>query len=447
MKNQRRFVMTAITIIAVFCSEYSFAQLANWKTDGNAGCGACIFGTSDLADLDFYTNNTQWMTLSTSGNVGIGTSVPGFKLQIVGGTDVELATGGFLVLGSTSGANISFDDNEIEARSAGLASTLFLQNDDGDLNVSAGGLYVQADNDVGIGTTSPLGRLHVAGEGLGLRFDDGQTIRDGSGALAISIHGEWLPDVTLTHDLGTSTLAWDDCNADNFINISDRKEKQDIRPMTYGLNEVMKMKPVNYTMLKKPYEGNQIGFIAQDMEQVIPEVVKTTDWREDENGSMKEVKLDIWGIEYGKLIPVVVSAIQQQQTLIEAKDQQLKDMQSQINQLQNLLVEKGILSAEEIGANDRSSSSVYLSNARLEQNAPNPFSIKTTIKFFVPESSSKATITITDANGKVMKMVDVSQRGESQIVINAFELTAGNYNYSLIIDGKIIDNKQMVLTR
>lgn len=427
MKNQRRFVMTAITIIAVLCTEYSVAQLPNWKTDGNSGCGACIFGTTDAADLDFLTNNTQWMTLTTTGQVGIGTAVPGFKLHVEGGSDVELATGGFLVLGSTSSANVSFDDNEIEARSGGLASTLFLQNDGGDLNVSAGALFVQGStNNVGIGNSAPTALLHV-GTTTGARIKIGsvESIQDGGvNTLQFGV-ASLVPDVTLVRDIGTAALAWDDCNCDAFINISDRREKNNITPMAYGLNEVMKMKAVNYTMVKKPYEGNQIGFIAQDMLEVIPEVVKTTDWREDENGSMAEVKLDVWGIEYGKLVPVLVNAIQQQQTQIE-------ELKAEVATLKNVQSVSGTQATASSG---------------LEQNVPNPFTEKTTIRCTLPDNAVSGVLKVYDLKGNVVFEYTLHQTGLNEILIAGNTLPAGDYIYELSIDGKKIDSKKMTLTR
>jgi hypothetical protein len=443
MKKQSLLTAIIMLFITVVMINQSSAQ-TTWRTTGNPNCATCVLGTKDLNDLDFITNDIEQATISSFGNFGIGTTGPQVKLHVDGGTDTELGIGGFLVLGSTAGLNVSFDDNEIEARSNGAASTLSLQNDGGDLNVSAGGLYVQANNDVGIGTTAPLDRLHIAGEGLGIRFNSGQTIKDATASLALHVHAEFLPDATLVHDVGTSTLAWDDMNADNFFNISDRKEKENIRELTYGLNEIMKLKPVNYTMKKKAYDGNKIGFIAQDMHEVIPEVVGSTDWRENEKGEMVKVDLDIWGIDYGKLTSVLVKGMQEQQAIIEAKDQQLTELESTVAKLQNLLVEKGVLSSEDIAMK---STNVSLSSARLEQNAPNPFSTTTIIKYFVPDNAGAAEITIADQTGKVMRTISLNQRGAGQIVINAFELTAGTYSYFLTIDGRIIDSKQMVLTR
>ncbi len=108
----------------------------------------------------------------------------------------------------------------------------------------------------------------------------------------------------------------------------------------------------------------------------------------------------------------------------DAKDKQLTELESTVAKLQNLLVEKGVLSSEDIAMK---STNVSLSSARLEQNAPNPFSTTTTIKYFVPDNTGAAEITIADQTGKVMRTISLNQRGAGQIVINAFELSAGTY--------------------
>lgn len=72
---------------------------------------------------------------TTTGNVGVGTTSPDAKLQVEGGTDSALAGGGFVVVGSTAGTNISIDNNEIMARNNGAPATLFLNNDGGTVRV------------------------------------------------------------------------------------------------------------------------------------------------------------------------------------------------------------------------------------------------------------------------------------------------------------------------
>ena len=78
-------------------------------------------------------------------------------------------------------------------------------------------------------------------------------------------------------------------------------------------------------------------------------------------------------------------------------------------------------------------------------NNPNPFSERTEIKFYVPENSSNAFICIYDMVGSQLMKLNVT-KSYSSIFVNGSELKAGMYMYSLIVDGKEIDTKRMILT-
>jgi hypothetical protein len=81
-----------------------------------------------------------------------------------------------------------------------------------------------------------------------------------------------------------------------WTNASDISIKKDIKDIEYGLNEIMQLKPRWYKMKEDDVE--QIGFIAQEVEEVIKEVVHT------DNMNMK-------GLSYGNLTAVLVKAIQE----------------------------------------------------------------------------------------------------------------------------------------
>ena len=63
----------------------------DWSLTGNAGttAGTNFLGTTDAIDLVFKTNNTEWVRILSTGNVGIGTSTPGAK---IGFTDLTIST-------------------------------------------------------------------------------------------------------------------------------------------------------------------------------------------------------------------------------------------------------------------------------------------------------------------------------------------------------------------
>jgi|GEM_PF-2684132 len=106
--------------------------------------------------LNFSVDGTTEMVLTGNGNLGVGTTLPVAKLQLVGGSDSEPGSGGYLVVGATNSTNISIDNNEIMARNNGEVATLFLNNDGGDVSICPG-----ANGQVGIGTAPSSSQLTV----------------------------------------------------------------------------------------------------------------------------------------------------------------------------------------------------------------------------------------------------------------------------------------------
>ncbi|MFL5786757.1 MAG: T9SS type A sorting domain-containing protein, partial [Flavisolibacter sp.] len=63
-----------------------------------------------------------------------------------------------------------------------------------------------------------------------------------------------------------------------------------------------------------------------------------------------------------------------------------------------------------------------------------------------PGNYSSASIEVTDNLGKVIKAVQLKS-ANGNIIMDASLLSAGTYQYSLIVDGKIIDTRRMVVTK
>jgi hypothetical protein len=90
-------------------------------------------------------------------------------------------------------------------------------------------------------------------------------------------------------------------SAPNFNSLSDRRAKTNIRELGYGLKDVLKMKGQKFEMISN--NKTSIGFIAQDLKEIIPEVV-------DQNSE------DFLGVNYQILASVLVEAIKEQQAQI-----------------------------------------------------------------------------------------------------------------------------------
>ena len=88
-----------------------------------------------------------------------------------------------------------------------------------------------------------------------------------------------------------------------WTNASDRRIKKNIVDIKYGLEDVLKIQPRSYQM--KEVSGDHIGLIAQEVEEIIPEVVS--------GDPEKQLCLN-----YGSLVAVAFKAIQEQQVIIES---------------------------------------------------------------------------------------------------------------------------------
>lgn len=82
----------------------------------------------------------------------------------------------------------------------------------------------------------------------------------------------------------------------------------------------------------------------------------------------------------------------------------------------------------------------------LYQNAPNPFNQNTTIAYFVSGASISATLYIFNMSGVPIRTIPIQDKGYGSITIKGSELNAGMYLYTLIVDGKEVDTKRMILT-
>lgn len=90
---------------------------------------------------------------------------------------------------------------------------------------------------------------------------------------------------------------------------------------------------------------------------------------------------------------------------------------------------------------------VELSNKNsivLNQNVPNPFAEQTTITYYLPDNVKRAQIQFFEQSGKIIKTVDLIEKGKGKLNVFANDLSNGIYTYSLIIDGNTIETKKMI---
>jgi hypothetical protein len=104
---------------------------------------------------------------------------------------------------------------------------------------------------------------------------------------------------------------------------SDSRIKKNIVNSNYGLATVLKLRPVEYNLISN--DLRQVGFIAQEVQKLVPEVVT------GKEGDLS--KGEILGITYSNLVPVLAKAIQEQQKQIEDQNAKIAAQQKQIEEL------------------------------------------------------------------------------------------------------------------
>jgi hypothetical protein len=267
---------------------------AVWGDAENAGGAYGVYGTSSSSTGYggyFYNSAGGYAGAFVGGNVGIGTAAPAQILDINSGAYSD-------ILFARNPSYTSFNALSLNGKVTDAGITGFFAGSNVDSN-----LYIQATSGGGI-------VFRTNGNTL-------QSIITSSGNFGI---GNFSPSYTLQVNgsvAGTSP----------YVNTSDIRFKKNVQPLDLGLNIVTQMRPVsfewddkalnewNYRSLSakeraligsRPehedpaMQGKQMGFVAQEIEKILPSVVVT-----EPNAD------NIKGMKYSELIPVLVKAIQE----------------------------------------------------------------------------------------------------------------------------------------
>lgn len=234
----------------------------SWVLTGNAGTSAAtnFIGTTDAIDFVTRTNSTERMRITSGGNVGIGTTAPVTKLGIISAASApaipNTTSTAICRIGISNSEGIDFGKGTAASNYAGWIQSGF--------NGGADPLALQpSGGNLGIGTTNPTQKL---------------TVFNGT--------------TTGTY----TTTGW--------VHSSDARLKTNVIKLDNSLEKVMKLNGVSYNWMNNPNADKQIGFIAQEVKKIVPEVVVV-----DSEGN--------YGMAYQNLNALLVEAMKEQQTQIE----------------------------------------------------------------------------------------------------------------------------------
>lgn len=261
-----------------------------------------------------------------------------------------------------------------------------------------------------------------------------------------STGGTITHDLTLYGSLGAAKPGGGDWDA-----TSDRRLKQDVRPFTDGLEQVLQIEPVFFRYKDiGPFssETEYVGVIAQEMQQVAPYTVNEREWTREFDDPEDGIPSSILTYDGTAVRYMLVNAIQEQQVVIDEQQVQIEDLEARLSKLEALLSNATPNPSNSAIVNEQTVVMDGLDKASLNQNAPNPFNENTSITYYLPKDATDAYMQVFDANGTVLKNVPLNvMEGLGQLELKAGELTPGVYVYSLVVNGQIVDTKQMTLTR
>ncbi len=326
-----------------------------WQTPTAGGSGTDS-QTLSLVGSTLSISNGNSVTLpsgSGSNTYTNGLTLTGSTVRLGGtltqGTTLNLDTNDLTFSSSTSAAfpgemiiqgsdrkimDTRFDDNYIH-----FGDDAFMDSDDGTTFNDTGSTTFTKDFVAGFSNSNSGGS--AVGIGSIEYFVDGtnELFFEGSGFSPMTDETS-----SFGNTLGKTNRRWGAVYATNgVITTSDMNLKTNVQPLNYGLNEILKLKTITYnwknyklgkTNIPLDKQEKKIGFSAQQLLEILPEVVQTHSWvPANENGDFKEVKNEHLGVNYSDIIPVTVKAIQEQQTQIEELKKEIEELKLLIKEL------------------------------------------------------------------------------------------------------------------
>jgi uncharacterized membrane protein len=317
---------------------------------------------------------------------------------------------------TTSGQVLMWDGSQWTAAGIGAAGGWLVGGND----LTAYG------SDGPLGTTSNHAVIFITNntEAMRLTTDQRLDFQGGAGVYRID-----LPN--------NSNIAIGLIRANGYATYSSLRWKEDIRPIPNALEKALALRGVNFRW-KPEYGGREdIGFVMEEVDRVVPEVVH----RDERTG-------ELLGMDYSRLTALLVEALKQHvrtQEQVNARLQQENaELRQRVERLESL-VEQLLRQNGERGTGSQPST---IQDAWLGQNIPNPFAGTTTIPYYIPAGVSRAELVVRDVGGRELKRLELAERGaHGQVVLEMGLLGSGTYEYALVLDGRVVAVKQMTLMR
>jgi hypothetical protein len=300
-------VVDRIESDASYASNINVGSQITFSNTVNFGITSVIpvagFYSPSTNNVAFTTASTERMRINASGYLGIGTNSPSYPLHVVrasGDTAIRAQTSGSYTSVSVQNATTILD---VQVNDGVESGAVVYNNTAGNYsqvwyNASGERMRLNGTGSLLVGTTSNIAagaKIFALGSGVGI------AVGYGTGNTEYRHLYMNSGDATLYFFNPTNYASLSSAGA--WVNASDARLKKNIVDIKYGLADVLKAQPRSYQM--NDIAGDFVGFVAQELQTVIPEVITGN----------PEKQL---GVDYGSLVAVAFKAIQEQQALITA---------------------------------------------------------------------------------------------------------------------------------
>ncbi|WP_459212042.1 T9SS type A sorting domain-containing protein [Aquimarina rhabdastrellae] len=140
-------------------------------------------------------------------------------------------------------------------------------------------------------------------------------------------------------------------------------------------------------------------------------------------------------VDLSPMLTAIIEMNTNQQNTIVAQQQQINDLISRIEVLEDCAC---TLSVDDLTTNPPNQAILY-------QNIPNPFNGTSAIKYYIPIGIAQADMVFSNTSGQIVSSISLDKRGENELNINRDGLASGVYFYTLFINGHKIDTKKMII--
>lgn len=320
---------------------WSVGQIIGLADAGATGyAGGLAFTTSGGGNVNPADSRTQGnnmpirMLIQGNGDVGIGTLNPLYKFHVFAPNAVEPLA----LLESNDDVSLRIQSNYADG--AGNNGEVYLELVNTESATDSWKVGMNDDNQLQIGYST----IGTMGAGTSGNLGHELTLLPGAVTTDWIIHQDYpgngraiLPNRANYGTCGTAGNYFDDgyfseLYRNTEFTISDKRTKKNIKPLRNGIEKIMALNPVRFDLdiEKHPFcknlkaseienTKNHLGFIAQEIKEVIPELV-----RFDDNLNYYSI------VNYEQLIAYLTLAIQEQQGMLEQQQLKIQQLETKL---------------------------------------------------------------------------------------------------------------------